>query len=1117
MNSHNERPAGSRHTNSPTQSETDAPQSVRASVETWTIPTYESPPPQDMPMFAEFRQHQGTTGNPYPSRIVTHVNHSCKTDRAYTVVVLENTYIRVAVLPEIGGRVFEAYDKVNDYHFLYRQHVIKPALIGCNGLWMSGGMEFNWPFHHRPSTFMPIDYHIDEHDDGSAVVWLSEHDPSERTKGMVGIALRPDAAYFETRVQISNRTPVDHPFMWWENAAVSVHEDYQLVFPPDVTWVHHHYDRSHATYPLAQGQYGAEFHETPADISWHKNTRFANSYFAAPSKLDFFGGYDHRRQCGVLHIANHHLSPGKKMFTWGYGRHAENWEQALTDEDGPYAELMAGSYTDDQPDFAWIAPFETKSFSQYWYPVNQIGPVTYATLNAAFALDRQKNQLRLVSTSRLNHARLTVLAEKSTAKRDSDQETLLDETLSLMPGRCYTCSAALSEQPHTVILTAENGCEILRYTEEKPDLIHIPPDNPGIPAPGHLTSAQDLFIAGQHLDQYRDPIFKPDAYYLEALKKDPAYLPALIGMGEYLYRTGRYDAALSYLNRAQIIENRYNTNPKQGRISYLKGLVYFAADAADQAYDAFYKAAWNADTLAASMTYIAAIDGRRQDFDKMLAHAQKALEKEARHPIAGSYAALAEAKAGYLDQARARLEDILAQDPLDHLAGYLQMRLSDANPASFYQKLKSNPSQTCIDIAFDLVRAGMVKEAASLLEDLSRYSEISTLALYVLADCHARLGQADEAKAYRRQAASQPLVEVFPYRLEEIKVLEQAMLAHAEDGTAAYLLGCLLYDKKQYAKAADLWQKAIKYLPDFYIPYRNLAMVYYSHLDKKQEALPLLTQAIERRPHDEQLLIETSYVMARLGLPGEQRAAFIEDNQPDLPTDALQLELVKALQSAGHYDKALEKLTSHEFSPGEGEEFLYAEQYMFGRQAEGRLLLKQDQPQKALSCFEASLRIPENMHAGFWNISVTVPYRYYAAEALLKLGQTDQANTILKEISGIRNTGMANMGQEFIYYTALATRLSGDTLKARSMIREAMLDWERQLADVNNTIQVPTPFFRCFIEDPAVENEANLHALLGYGMLFWQNKEQARQHFEKSLKLNPDNMKVAFELKQLED
>ncbi|MDF2685074.1 MAG: tetratricopeptide 2 repeat protein, partial [Clostridia bacterium] len=245
---------------------------VVVKVEQWIIPTYPSPEPEEMPMFAEYRQHQGTSGNPYPNRVVSGVDREHKIDKEYDVVRMENQYIRLAIIPELGGRIFEAYDKTTGYDFLYRQHVIKPALIGAYGSWISGGIEFNWPFHHRPSTFMPVDFFIEHNDDGSAVVWLSEHDPTDRTKGMVGIVLYPDTAFFETRVKLCNRTPVEHSFLWWENGAVRVNKEYQVFFPPDVTYAHHHYRRSHVTFPIAQGEYGGERFDNPTDISMHKNT-----------------------------------------------------------------------------------------------------------------------------------------------------------------------------------------------------------------------------------------------------------------------------------------------------------------------------------------------------------------------------------------------------------------------------------------------------------------------------------------------------------------------------------------------------------------------------------------------------------------------------------------------------------------------------------------------------------------------------------------------------------------------------------------------------------------------------------------------------------------------------
>ena len=165
--------------------------SVQVNVTQKTIPTYPEEPAEALPMFAENRVHQRTSGRPYPNRVVLKTNLRERVDRDYTVITLENECLTVEILPEIGGRIFSARDKSTGYDFFYRQSVIKPALIGALGNWISGGVEFNWPFHHRPSTFMPVDYTIEEEADGAVTVWLSEHDPIERMKGMVGVRLCP--------------------------------------------------------------------------------------------------------------------------------------------------------------------------------------------------------------------------------------------------------------------------------------------------------------------------------------------------------------------------------------------------------------------------------------------------------------------------------------------------------------------------------------------------------------------------------------------------------------------------------------------------------------------------------------------------------------------------------------------------------------------------------------------------------------------------------------------------------------------------------------------------------------------------------------------------------------
>ena len=1080
---------------------------VQVAVEEWVIPTYPIPPAEEMPMFAETSNHQGTTGNPYPMRVVSAADGEHREDKKWTVIRLENDYIRLAMIPALGGRVFEAYDKVTGYDFLYRQHVIKPALIGAYGSWISGGIEFNWPFHHRPSTLMPVDYEIVHEEDGTVIVWMSEHAPNDRTKGMVGIVLRPDASYFETRVSVANRTPHKHNFLWWENAAVAVHEGYRLVFPPDVTWVHHHNDAGHTTFPIAQGQYGADNITEPKDISWHKNSRLATSYFAAPSKYDFFGGYDYTKDCGVLHIANHHISPGKKMFTWGYGSNADNWEKKLTDSDGQYAELMAGSYTDDQPDFTWLAPYETKTFSQFWYPTQGIGYTSFANLDAAVALDREKNEIRFNVTSVFENLTVTVTG--------ADGRVLLSEEASMSPSAVTSFALDYpADEKLTVLLVDEDGYILLSYTEEAHDYIHIPKDNKGIPKPDKLITPCELVNAGQHIDQYRDPLYKPDLYYLEALRRDPDYLPALKAMGEYYARITRFEEALSYLDRAWKIECRYNQNPEDGTVGYLRGICLRNLGRLDEAYDALYRAAWSNNVISPAMAAIAAIDGKRGNYAEMYQHATQALEKEARHPIAHAYAALALYKLGLTRSAADICRRAIDIDPLNHLSRFALAVVTGKGKQAFFDSLRSDPAQTALDIGFDLWNAGFTAECKVLLDGVLKLRPNHAMLHYTAAMLCDELGESVRASRHRSAAAKEWIVDVFPMRAEEITVLRAALEAKPKDGFAAYLLGCLLYNAQRYEDAADLWKISIKELPNFYIPYRNLALAYFNHLGRPADALPLMRRAVELHDGDATLLTEMATVMQKLGTSGDENAVFLDTHKPEIVTDQIQLTVARAFNAAGQFDRAEAAMRAHTFSPGEGAEFSTAEPYMYACFSRGRVAMKEGRFEDALASFRASQKMPENLNVGFWNESVMMPYMYYEAAALKALGKTDEADEIIKKLAGMKDVGMWNMGGEFVYYYAMAVRLGGEEMRAQKIMRDAILGWERELSEGCKYHRVVGGLYNCFVGNGTTNRLASLHGMLGYGSLYNGDIAGAIAHFETSLELSP-SAKIAFELELL--
>src|ERR1044072_2212040 len=414
---------------------TTPPRPVRLWTEPRVTPPYEPAPPDRNPMFLENRDYQGSSGKVYPLPFIDRVAES-KTDRAWRTLWIENEFLRVMILPEICGRIRAIQDKTNGYDLFYHQPVIKPALVGLAGPWISGGIEFNWPQHHRPSTFSPVDFTIEEFEDGSKTVWISETELMFRTKGMAGFTLYKDKAYLEIKGRLFNPTSFPQTFLWWANPAVKVNDDYQSVFPPDVYAVFDHGKRDVSDFPIAAGTYYKVNYSPVTDISMYKNIPVPTSYMAIQSKFDFIGCYEHDTRGGMLHVANHHVSPGKKQWTWGNGDFGQAWDRNLTDEDGPYIELMTDVITDNQPDFSWLMPFEEKSFTQYFMPYRELGVVKNATRDVLMNVEKLNDELQVkvfATSAQLLKIRITT----------TDQE-LLNEVILVSPETTYTKNIAVS-------------------------------------------------------------------------------------------------------------------------------------------------------------------------------------------------------------------------------------------------------------------------------------------------------------------------------------------------------------------------------------------------------------------------------------------------------------------------------------------------------------------------------------------------------------------------------------------------------------------------------------------------------------------------------------------------
>ena len=684
-------------------------------VKVWTvktvIPTYEIGEAEKAPIFLDKRVYQGSSGKVYPYPTVERISDE-KVDKEYTAVYLENEYLKVMVLPQLGGRIQRAYDKTNGYDFVYYNRVIKPALVGLTGPWISGGIEFNWPQHHRPTTFLPVDFETMEGEDGSCSVLCHDVDQMYGTKCITKITLYPQKAYIEITGQLYNRTSLPQTFLWWANPAVPANDDTQSVFPPDVHAVMDHGKRDVSRFPIATGVYYKKDYSEGVDISRYKNIPVPTSYMAEKSKYDFVGGYDYGKEAGILHVADHHISPGKKQWTWGNGDFGRAWDRNLTDEDGPYVELMTGVYTDNQPDFTWLKPFEEKTFRQYFMPYKAAGQVKNATVDAAVNLSYDGEEALVIVYA-------TGIHEKARVVLRAGEQTVFMEEVRISPTDIYrrTVRVPGKEQEELQVSVYAGGRCLVEYRPEPYEMPKIPEPAKAVKEPEEIRTCEELYLAGQHIEQYRHATYQPDPYYLEGLKRDPGDIRLNNAYGQLLMRRGKSADGERYFRKALERLTERNPNPYNSESYYLLGLSLWRQDKKASAYDAFYKAAWSNEQQEMSCYYLAAIDAERGDFKQAYAHAEKALVKNGHNVKARGLKAYLLRKLGRKEEALEWIGENLKLDPFDFVSGNEKVILSGDSGLrrELDEKMRGFP-ENYLMTARDYAEAGAYQEASALLE-----------------------------------------------------------------------------------------------------------------------------------------------------------------------------------------------------------------------------------------------------------------------------------------------------------------------------------------------------------------------------------------------------------------
>ena len=838
-------------------------------------------------------------------------------------------------------------------------------------------------------------------------------------------------------------------FLWWANPAVAVNDDTISVFPEDVTAVYDHGKRDVISFPYAEGTYYKHKYDH-VNIAQYKNIPVPTSYMAYRSDYNFIGEYDYGKQAGLLHVADHHIAPRKKQWTWGCGEFGKAWDRALTDEDGPYIELMTGCFTDNQPDFTWIQPQETKNFKQYFMPYKNIGYVKNATIDAAVnaEYDETKGQLTVsaYTTSVQKGAQILLTLPGENGRQE---KVLYEETSDLSPEETYEVKIdreklqqiptfAEGEQNDTEILCglrvcvcAADGRELVSYRIPEKIEAEVPEPAKAAPLPEECETTEDLFLYGLHVEQYRHATYHPEDYYVEGLRRDPTDIRLNNAYGRCLLKKCDFAEAEKYFRKAVEKSVRSNPNPYDYEPYYNLGLSLKYQGKEKEAYDAFYKAIWGGNFQAPGFYELACLDAKAGRFAEALEHVNESILRQYQCMKARALKENILKKLGRVQEAEELHKESLKIDPL-----------YDRQP----EKINHN---TLLELMIDLYEAGDYAQGITLAEkwveqqNVSRQEDIYPLVYYYIAYGYQNLhGKENTEQTNHYMTVYVTLGEnavadgCFPHRTEDYIVLKSLAEDYYLD-MVYYYLGCLLYDRRAYGEAIADYEEAARRYPDLPTVHRNLALAYYNVKKQPQRAYEEMEKAFALDETDARVYLELDQLKKRLNVPVKERWSDMEKHFDLVESrDDLYLEYVTLLNTLGENAKALDLIMVRKFHQWEGGEGKVAAQYLTALyQLAKAAVAKEDYAEAKELLLRAVDEYPHNLGEGKLESAQENNLYYLLGLVQEKMGETEEAFVNLTKACYGESEPVGMMyyndqPPEMIYYQGLAYRKLGDEEQA---------------------------------------------------------------------------------------
>lgn len=1073
------------------------------------LPTYLVAPNDKNPVFFRNENHQGASRHVYPLKLGDQYTHE-RVIKEWKFVILENEYIELGVTPEIGGKLYYATDKTNNYHFIYKNDAVRPTNISMVGAWVSGGIEWCVLHHHRASTFQHLDYTTTENSDGSKTIWVAEYEPRHGMRWTVGVTVFPGKSYFKAETRIHNSTQFTHTFLNWANAAVHVNKDYQTIFPPSAQVVKFHSATDFTQWPNAYNVYRGEYFNGK-DISWWKNVLPSKSFFVHDLQEDFMGGYDHGKNCGTVHVGNHHVTKGAKLWEWGSGPSGQATEALLTENAGPYAELMVGSYSDNQPDYSWIKPYEVKQWEQYWFPVRGIEGFKNANLNGAVNLEKRNDKkgnkvfLGYYATGKVDDA--TVILKNR-------GKTIFEKNITISPDKPFAETIKIEgtyelADLYTQLINNDTGELLIDYQHIEREPVaneDLPKPWGGYPAVDELKTVEELYLTGKRVEQFYAPRHNPMDWYKAALAKDPGDIRTNTAMGNIYLKNGDYTTARKYFTKAIERLTKDYTVPSSHEAFYMQGLALRGLELLSEAEDTLYRATWDHAYHSAAYYQLAELSCSRNDFAKALHQISESLSTNNRNNKAIALKASLQRKNRDYDGALTTLTTISEDDPLDfrirneyYLIAKESGDMQKANNllASLNKEMRDF-DDNYLELAVGYINNGLLMEAEDVLKRFNGENPFFAYYLGYLSDIN---GNSDQALQYFKSAAGQSLDYIFPYRVESVNVLKTAIKHNPTDGKAYYYLGNILYEK-QPDVAMMYWENAVKFNPKLAIAYRNLGWGYYYHLNDVPKAITQYEKAISLNKNEALYYTELCELYERNNTPIETRVKLFEGNVDIVKKrDDSYMYYIENLILSNQAKKAVEALEAAKFAYTEGSSRsrnIKINAYIIL----GKEYYDNKEYQKALDTF-LKAKITRHEAGDDRQGAKEVEVDYYIGLAYEALRNHSKANASFRRSADYPSQTI----NITTYYQGLSHDKLGNKEQAKKIFESLVSEADKQMSQ-SIDYEVGAIFGR---REAAATMLSRLYTMRGLGYKGLGEFQKAKEDLDKALELSQSNLTVIVE------